>query len=99
MSKNHRDAIGIGCPAAAMCGDLARENPRGPVRAAFATAMSTLVDRLAPVLSGKKKAATRQETLAQLSMLVGGLVLARSTKGHPVSDEILQSVRSALIDE
>ncbi|SFV37127.1 TetR/AcrR family transcriptional regulator [Hyphomicrobium facile] len=98
-SKNHRDSVGLGCPAAAMCGDLARKNPRGPVRAAFATAMDTLVDRLAPVLSGKKKAATREETLAQLSMLVGGLVLARSTKGHPISDEILQSVRSALIDE
>lgn len=81
-----------------MCGDLARENPKGSVRAAFATAMNTLIDRLAPILSGKKKAATREETLAQLSMLVGGLVLARSTKGHPVSEEILQSVRSTLLD-
>ncbi|WP_045834951.1 TetR/AcrR family transcriptional regulator [Hyphomicrobium sp. 99] len=98
-SKNHRDGIGAGCPAAAMCGDLARDNPRGSVRAAFATAMGTLVERLSPLLSGKKKAATREETLAQLSMLVGGLMLARSTKGHPISEEILQSVRSALIDE
>ncbi|RUP07518.1 TetR/AcrR family transcriptional regulator [Hyphomicrobium sp.] len=98
-SKKHRDAIGAGCPAAAMSGDLARDNPRGSVRAAFATGMSTLVDRLAPLLSGKKKPATREETLAQIAMLVGGLVLARSTKGHPISDEILQSVRSSLIDK
>jgi len=98
-SKKHRDAIGAGCPAAAMCGDLTRENPRGSVRAAFATAMNTLVERLSPLLSGKKRPATREETLAQIAMLVGGLVLSRSTKGHPISEEILQSVRSALIDE
>lgn len=99
MSKNHRDGIGLGCPAAAMCVDLARDNPRGPVRATFATELETLVEKLGPLLSGKKKAAERQETLAQLAMLVGGLVLARSTKGHPASEDVMQAVRSALADE
>lgn len=98
-SKSHRDAIGLGCPAAAMCGDLARDNPRGPLRDAFAAGLGTMVEKLGPLLSGKKKAAERQEALAQVAMLVGGLVLARSTKGHPISEEILQAVRSALAEE
>jgi len=98
-SKTHRDAIGLGCPAAAMCGDLSRDNPRGPLRAAFAAGLGNLVEKLGPLLSGKKKTAERQETLAQLAMLVGGLVLARSTKGHPISDEILQAIRTELADE
>lgn len=99
MSKSHRDAIGLGCPAAAMCVDLARDNPREAIRAAFASGLGTLIERLGPLLSGKKKVAERQETLAQLAMLVGGLVLARSTKGHAISDELLQAVRSALTEE
>jgi TetR/AcrR family transcriptional repressor of nem operon len=98
-AKNHRDAIGLGCPAAAMCGDIARENPKGPVRAAFSAGLNLMIEKISPLLSGKKKIAKREETLAQIAMLVGGVVLARSTKGFPVSDEILQSVRSALLDE
>ncbi len=98
-AKTHRDAIGLGCPAAAMCGDIARGNPKGPVSAAFAAGLNMMVEKISPLLSGKKKAATREETLAQIAMLVGGMVLARSTKGHPVSDEILQSVRATLLKE
>jgi TetR/AcrR family transcriptional repressor of nem operon len=98
-AKTHRDAIGLGCPAAAMCGDIARDNPKGPVRAAFAAGLNMMIEKISPLLSGKKKAATRDEALAQIAMLVGGVVLARSTKGHAVSDEILQSVRSALLKE
>ncbi len=98
-AKTHRDAIGLGCPAAAMCGDIARDNPKGPVRAAFAAGLNMMIEKISPLLSGKKKAATREEALAQIAMLVGGVVLARSTKGHPVSDEILQSVRAALLKE
>ena len=98
-AKGHRDAIGLGCPAAAMCGDITREYPKGSVRAAFAAGLNMMIEKISPLLSGKKKAATREEALTDIAMLVGGLVLARSTKGHPVSDEILQSVRSALLKE
>jgi TetR/AcrR family transcriptional repressor of nem operon len=98
-AKTHRDAIGLGCPAAAMCGDIARENPKGPVRAAFAAGLNMMVEKISPLLSGKKKAAKREETLAQIAMLVGGVMLARSTQGYPFSDEVLQAVRTALLDE
>lgn len=98
-TRAHRDAIGLGCPAAAMCGDMAREDPKGPIRTAFASGFNAMVDRLAPLLSRKRKAASREDALAQIAMLVGGLVLSRSTKGSPVSDEIMQSVRLALLDE
>ncbi|MFA5957113.1 TetR/AcrR family transcriptional regulator [Hyphomicrobium sp.] len=98
-TKGHRDAIGLGCPAAAMCGDIARENPKGQIRTAFLSGFNSMVERLTPLLSRKKKAASREDALAQISMLVGALVLSRSTKGSPVSDEIMQSVRTALLEE
>jgi TetR/AcrR family transcriptional repressor of nem operon len=97
-TKAHRDAIGLGCPAAAMCGDMARENPKGQIRAAFASGFNAMVERLTPLLSRKRKdkAAAREDALAQIAMLVGAVVLSRSTKGSPVSDEIMQAVRNAL---
>lgn len=98
-TRAHRDAIGLGCPAAALCGDMARENPKGQVRTAFAAGFNTMVERLTPLLSRKRKAAAREDALAQIAMLVGAVVLSRSTKGSPVSDEIMQSVRSALLNE
>lgn len=98
-SRAHRDGIGLGCPAAAMCGDMARENPKGQIRAAFATGLTAIVERLTGLLSGKKKAAAREDALAQISMLVGAVVLSRSTKGSPISDEIMQAARSALLKE
>jgi TetR/AcrR family transcriptional repressor of nem operon len=98
-TRTHRDAIGLGCPAAALCGDMAREDPKGQIRTAFASGFNAMVERLTPLLSKKKKIAAREDALAQLSMLVGAVVLSRSTKGSPISDEIMQSVRSALLDE
>ncbi|HML28527.1 MAG TPA: TetR/AcrR family transcriptional regulator [Hyphomicrobium sp.] len=98
-TRAHRDAIGLGCPAAALCGDMARENPKGQVRTAFAAGFNAMVERLTPLLSRKRKAAAREDALAQIAMLVGAVVLSRSTKGSPVSDEIMQSVRSALLNE
>jgi TetR/AcrR family transcriptional regulator, transcriptional repressor for nem operon len=98
-ARAHRDAIGLGCPAAALCGDMARENPKGQVRTAFAAGLNAMVERLTPLLSRKRKAAAREDALAQIAMLVGAVVLSRSTKGSTVSDEIMQSVRSALLNE
>lgn len=99
-TKAHRDAIGLGCPAAAMCGDMARENPKGQIRTAFAAGFNVMVERLTPLLSRKRKdkAAAREDALAQIAMLVGAVVLSRSTKGSPISDEIMQAVRDALLD-
>ena len=98
-TRTHRDAIGLGCPAAAMSGDVAREDPKGQIRSAFISGFSAMVERLTPLLSKKRKAAAREDALAQIAMLVGAVVLSRSTKGSPISDEIMQSVRSALLDE
>jgi TetR/AcrR family transcriptional repressor of nem operon len=95
--RSHRDAVGLGCPAAALCGDVARDKLKSPLRAAFAAGISMMAEKLPFLLSRRKKATGREETLAQIAMLVGGLVLARSTKGYPISEEILASVRSALL--
>jgi TetR/AcrR family transcriptional repressor of nem operon len=98
IGKGHRDASGLGCPAAALCGDVAREGPKSPLRAVFAAGINMMAEKLPALLSRRKKLLRRDEALAQIAMLVGGVVLARSTKGNPISEEILESVRSALLN-
>lgn len=95
-SRLHRDTPGLGCAGAALGGEVARDEHRGPVRAAFAAGLKTMVERLRPLLSSGRKAATHEEALARVAMLVGGQVLARATKGHAISDELLLAVRDAL---
>lgn len=95
--KNHRDSAGLGCPAASMCADVARDEERSSLRAVFAAGIGMMAEKLQILLSPRKKPLSRDETLAQIAMLVGGLMLARSTKGHAISEEILRAVRATLI--
>ena len=55
-----------------------------------------MVERLRPLLGRRGKPAAREEALADVALLVGALVLARATKGHAVSDEVLMAARKAL---
>ena len=54
-----------------------------------------MIEGMTPLLSRKKKG-TREDVMAQVAMLVGGVLLSRATKGFAISDEMMQSVRSAL---
>lgn len=96
--STHRDAWAEGCPMASLCGEVARPERKGPIRSAFAAGMNSLIERLAPLLAGKRKKVPREEVLATLSTLVGALVLSRATEGEPISDEFLTSARKALLE-
>jgi len=96
--SSHRDARGDGCPIAALCGEVAWPERKGPIRAAFASGLNSLVARLGPLLGRKRKSVPREEVLATLSLLVGALVLSRATEGQPISDEFLSSARKMLLE-
>ena len=96
-AKSHRDKPGLGCPVASLSTDMGRPEFEGVVRAAFVAGFREMIDAITSLLSRRKKKASREDTLAEVSMLVGAVVLARATKGHAISEEILQAVRSALL--
>jgi TetR/AcrR family transcriptional repressor of nem operon len=96
-SRLHRDQPGLGCPIAALADDASREEFKGPVRKAFAAGLERMIDRLRPLLGRRGKTAPREQALADVAMLVGALVLARATKGHAVSDEVLLAARKAML--
>ena len=96
-AKSHRDQPGLGCPVAALADDAARGEFKGPLRKAFAAGAEGMVDGVSAMLSGRGKASRREEALANVALLVGSLVLARATKGQPISDEFLLAAREALV--
>lgn len=96
-ARTHRDQPGAGCPLAALADDASREQFKGPVRKAFAGGLERLTESLRGFLGKRGKSAPREETLAAMSLLVGALVLARATKGHAISDELLAAARATLL--
>jgi TetR/AcrR family transcriptional repressor of nem operon len=96
---SHRDERGDGCPIPALCGDVAREDMKGPVRSAFVAGLNSLIERLPEVLARGGRKASREEALATLSLLVGALLLSRASDGSPLSEEFLASARGALLSD
>lgn len=97
LSSRSLQDIGSGCPGPSLVGDVAREDKDKPVRAAYQAGMSELVEILATLAPGD--AATRRKTaLAQWSLMVGAVMLARATQGDPVSGELLAAAREHLLD-
>jgi TetR/AcrR family transcriptional repressor of nem operon len=82
---------------AALAGDVGRVERKGAIRDAFAAGVAALVERLGSVFSGGRKRESREEVLSTMSLLVGALVLARATDGHPISEEFLAAARKALL--
>jgi TetR/AcrR family transcriptional repressor of nem operon len=98
-AKSHRDQPSLGCPVAALADDASRDEFKGPVRKVFAGGVESMVDGLQAMLGARNKTARRDEALADVAMLVGALVLSRATKGQPISDEVLEAARKAVLGD
>lgn len=96
LSTRNRNAVGAGCPIAALATDVAREPEDKPVHKAFVAGFSEQLQILESVQPGDDAESNRADALAQMSMLVGALVLARATRGNALSNEILTAAREHL---
>jgi TetR/AcrR family transcriptional repressor of nem operon len=93
LSPESRDDRADGCAATALSGDATRDDPDGPVRAAYTEGLDGFVEALIP-FGGP--GADRAERIVTVCTLVGALTLSRATAGSPLSDEILAAVRDHL---
>ena len=96
LSTAHRDNPGTGCPAAALAADVSRESPDKPVHQAYLAGIKAMVGTLPPRSDGGDAKQRRDDTLLQLATMVGALILARATKGDPISSQILAAARAGL---
>lgn len=96
LSVDHRESP-EGCGYAAVISEVSRANPM--VRAAFAEAVELRVRTLAAHAPGLPGISARERAMATLALVVGGLLLARATRGDPSSDEILAACRKWALPE
>ncbi|WP_425826174.1 TetR family transcriptional regulator [Streptomyces fractus] len=98
LAADHRDNAAAGCPVAGLAADIARGAGDAEARRTYAEGVTAFADLLAGADGGEGggEGDGRADGLAQLSTLVGALVLARATKGSPVSEEILAAANKAL---
>jgi TetR/AcrR family transcriptional repressor of nem operon len=98
LSTEHRDSPGTGCPGTALAGDAARVPDTSPLRQSYVRGVEDTLQALAALRQapGRRKQATRRQAVVDFATLVGALTLARATRGAPVSDEILDTVRKHL---
>jgi TetR/AcrR family transcriptional repressor of nem operon len=90
LSIWHRDHAGDGCPVSGFAADLGREP--GQAARAHDVYINGVRNRAARLATGD------DDGMAQLCTMVGALVLARATRGNPISEELLQAARTALTE-
>ncbi|MDX2815799.1 TetR family transcriptional regulator [Streptomyces sp. PA03-5A] len=89
LSTWHRDHVGEGCPVSGFAPDLGRD----PDQAARSQQVY-----INGVRNRAARLATGDDGLAQLCTMVGALLLARATRGNPISEELLQAAHTALTE-
>ena len=99
LSTRNRDNPGTSCPAPSLMTDVAREAQSSEVRERYREGVKQLLDILQSVSSGSDSKRGRAHAMAQFSMMVGALALARATSGNSLSEEFLDSARDALVGE
>ncbi len=95
LSSAHARARGEGCQFAALGGEVARQS--GLARRAFTDNLETSLNALAPRVGvGVGVGGGRQQALATLATMVGGLMLARAVDDPDLSDALLAAARRAV---
>ncbi|MCY1288844.1 Bacterial regulatory protein, tetR family [compost metagenome] len=97
LTAAHCASPGVGCAAASLAVDVAREPAGKPVRQAFLDGFKVLVDDMATTVASEDPQARKDEALVRMAMLVGALTLARATEGDPISGAMLDAVRNRLL--
>jgi len=97
LSKLSRSSPGTSCPATALAADVARQSPGAPVRDAYCEGIEALLEILTALEPGEDTASARRAALAEFSLLLGALLLARATSGHALSEECLAAAHEQLL--
>lgn len=87
LSTEHRDNAADGCPVAGLATDMARGPGDRDAHRVYTEGVSDFAEWLS---------AEDQDGITRLCTMLGALVLARATKGSPLSEEILTTARAAL---
>ena len=94
LSRRHQMHPETGCLLASVGSELDRQ-PRA-VKDAVMEEQLNIFDMLSRVMPGRTKAAKKKQAIVVLAGLIGGMILARSMPDAALSEEILDTVSSAV---
>lgn len=96
LGKPHRDDLACGCAMASLTPEVVRgENE---VHDIYEVKMKQIISLLADGIEGKSSKARNSKAWAFLSILIGGLNVARGMNSNKASEEIAKSVIDAAIE-
>lgn len=99
VSRDHRDARGVGCTMAALCGDAARQPEE--IKATFAGGIESMLaalEREGTTLGNVDRHEVRAKMIDMLAHAIGAVVLSRACPDDsPLADEILEVCRTEIL--
>jgi len=96
LRDQHCDPTVATCPTATLVTDVARAATSHPIRPAYLEGVREQVTTLAELQASGDPARDRDAACVQLATMMGALLLARATRGDPISKEIVQAARAHL---
>lgn len=94
LSLRHWKNAGTGCIFPSLGGEITRQPTR--VQNAVTEGLQRFLGLLGGAIRGQTEETRRRKAIAAYASMVGGMVLARSTKDPALSAEILEAVSEAL---
>jgi TetR/AcrR family transcriptional regulator, transcriptional repressor for nem operon len=90
LSRAARRAPGKSCPAAALAGDIARQN--SGIKSVFAEGLEEMIQSVQSRLPVHEEASARDRAVNMVARMVGALLLSRSVPDDsPLADELLDA--------
>ena len=95
LSKSHRDDLACGCAMATLTPEVVRSGPN--VQKAFEKKMLQIAKLVAKGLSGNSEEDRDNRAWAMLSVLIGGINVARAMKSKKTSEIISEATANAAV--
>ncbi len=92
LSAAHRDDTARGCPLPAVIGEVGTTAPEHATT--LAAQVKGMADGLVPHMPQRDGISPRHLALGLVAVMVGGLTVARATRGTDLSDELLRACRA-----
>jgi TetR/AcrR family transcriptional repressor of nem operon len=94
LSTRHRRNVSLGCPTAALAGDIRRQGTEA--RRAMSQGLRSQLDQIASVLPDGPE--TRRVAVGAWATLVGAVVLSRAIEDETLAEQILSDARAWIED-
>ena len=95
LGEPHRGDLACGCAMATLTPEVVRSGPE--VHAAFEKKMTLIADLVVRGLAGTSDEDRHARAWAMLSVLIGGLTVARAMKSAKAADAVAEAVKAAAI--